>query len=119
MIASLLVSLALTLLIELSVLVLLGLRHKRDLWVAVCANVLTNPVVVLVANLLFIYYPSRAWLGVALLEVGAVATEGFIYRHCLTFKKINPWVLSLLANIISFETGIVISYFHLLASLAN
>ena len=114
MITSLIVSLVLTLLIELGVLGLLGVRTKHDLLVALCANVLTNPIVVLVANLLFEFYPSRAWLGIALLEVGAVLTEGFIYRRHLIFKKINPWTLSLLANVISFETGIVISFFRLM-----
>ena len=115
MITSLIVSLALTLLIELSVLALLGLRSKRDFLVAFWANVLTNPLVVLAAHWLFTSYPSYLWLGIALLEVGAVLTEGFIYQRYLTFKKVNPWVLSLLANVISFETGIVISYFRLIA----
>lgn len=114
MITSLIVSLALTLLIELSVLGLLGLRTKYDLRVAACANILTNPIVVSVAHLLLVFYPAWYWPGVALLEVGAVLTEGFIYRRHLIFKKINPWTLSLLANVISFETGIVISFFRLM-----
>ena len=115
MIANLLVSLALTLAIELSVLGVLGLRAKQDFLVAAYANMLTNPVVVFLASLLFIFYPSCAWGGVLVLEVTAVWTEGFIFRRYLTFTKVNPWALSLVANVISFETGIVISYFQLIA----
>lgn len=116
MMASLLVSLVLTLAIELSVLWVVGLRAKQDFLVAVYANMLTNPVVVFLANLLFLFYPSHAWEAIAVLEVAAVLTEGFIFSRYLAFHNVNPWALSLVANVISFETGIVISYFQLIAS---
>lgn len=92
---------------------MLGVRSRQGILVAVYANVLTNPVVVFLANLLFVFYPSYAWGGIALLETGAFLTEGFIFKHYLTPKNLNPWTLSFLANLISFETGIVISYFNL------
>ena len=113
MLTSLFISLISTLLIELPILFMLGVRSRRDILVAVYANVLTNPVVVFLANLLFVFYPSYAWGGISLLEMSAFLTEGFVFKSCFSQKNLNPWVLSFLANLISFETGIVISYFSL------
>lgn len=113
MLASMVTSLVLTLIIELSVLWLLGLRGRKNYQIAVYANMLTNPPVVFVTNLAFIFYPSYAWFIVGFLEITlAFFVEAVIYRKFLTYRLLSPWVLSLIANLISFETGLVLSYFR-------
>ena len=111
MIRTLLTCLGLTLVTEMAVLVLLGVRDKKD-WQVICyANIITNPIVVYVTELVGIFYPAYFWFSVAVLEVLAVLTEGFIYKKCLHFDKVNPWSLAVVANVVSFELGFVISYF--------
>lgn len=111
MIRTLLVCLGFTLIAEMAVLVLLGVRDRQDLQVIGCANMITNPIVVYVTELVGIFYPVYFWLSVAVLEVLAVLTEGFIYKKYLRFDKVSPWALSIVANVVSFELGFVISYF--------
>ncbi len=111
MLISLVTSLLLTVVIELGVLALLRVRGKQNFLVALYANMLTNPPVVFVADVLFLFYPSVAWPLIFLLEMGVVLVEGWIYRRYLSYNVLNPWVLALLANLISFQTGITLSYF--------
>ena len=90
--ASLGVSLALTLAIELTAAVV------------ALANVLTNPVVVLSALLWRRYgLPHRALL-IAALELGAVLTEGAVYRP-MRDDFPHPWRFSLLLNALSYALG--------------
>ena len=110
MLRSLMVSLVLTWLIELPILYLLGIRTRRDILTGIYANMLTNPPVVFIANLLFIFAPNLAWPPIGVMEMLVVLVEGFVFYRCLQFKKINPWTLALLANVISFETGFVITF---------
>ncbi|MBR4682111.1 MAG: hypothetical protein IKP06_02245 [Elusimicrobiaceae bacterium] len=111
MIRTLLICLGLTLVTELAVLVLLGVRDKKDLQVICCANIITNPIVVYVTEMVGIFYPAYFWFAVAVLEVAAAYTEGLIFQKFLRFDKVGPWALSIVANVVSFELGFVISYF--------
>ena len=112
MIRELIVSLAFTLAAEIPVLLLLGVRRKDDLLTACYANILTNPLVVYISQGVWLFAPRFFWLSVAVLEVLAVVTEGFIYKKYLHFDKVNPWSLAVVANVISFELGFVLSYFQ-------
>ena len=112
MIRELVVSLLLTLLAEIAVLLLLGVRRKDDLLTVCYVNILTNPPVVYISQGVWMLAPHFFWLSVAVLEVLAVLTEGFIYKKCLHFDKVNPWSLAVVANVVSFELGFVISYFQ-------
>lgn len=107
MIPSLLMSLGLTLLLEMGVALLLGLRRK-DLLVVALVNVVTNPVVVLTLNLCLLHGIVPPGYLVAALEVAAVVTEGFLYRSCLSRKICNPFVLSILLNAISYLGGLLL-----------
>ncbi|MBO7190915.1 MAG: hypothetical protein J6V32_02260 [Elusimicrobiaceae bacterium] len=111
MLCSLMISLVLTWLIELPILYLLGIRTRQDILTGIYANMLTNPPVVFAANLLFVFTPNLAWPLIGVMEFLVVLVEGFIFYRCLQYKQINPWTLALLANVISFETGIVIIFF--------
>ncbi len=111
MIKSLIVSLALTLIIELTVSIIIGIRKKEDILVVICANICTNPVVVftsncvLLLNNMFIYF-----IAVIILELIAWIVEFIIFKKCLRFNKISPLLISILNNSISFGLGLVINY---------
>lgn len=100
MIPSLILSLLLTLAIELPVAWLWGLRG-RDLQLAVLVNLLTNPPVVLLAILL------RRPPVVAILEVTAAATEALCYLRRGEQIR-HPVLLSCVANLISYSAGVLI-----------
>ena len=110
MIQDLIKSLLLTLIIELTVSIILGIRNKDDIKVIICANICTNPVIVyitsciLLLNNMVIYFTS-----VIILEICVCIVEYLIYKKCLDLKKISPFVLSLINNISSFGIGIIIS----------
>ncbi len=102
--ASLGVSLALTLGFELLFALLWGLRG-RDLVLCVLVNVLTNPPVVLCALLWRSFGPGPGWLPVPLLEAGAVLTEGYFYRR--NGERVRrPFLFSLCANAFSYVLGL-------------
>lgn len=106
---SLVLSLGLTLLLELGAALVFGLRKGRDLLLVALVNILTNPIVVLVWNLTNLYTqvaPPRYL--VAVLEIAAILTEGALYRLRLETNKWNPFVLSLILNAISFFGGLLL-----------
>lgn len=93
-------SLALTLILEGAIALIWGLR-RRDLLLFVLANVLTNPMAVLLHAL----FPGRAVT--AALEAGAVLVEGALY-HRLGSGVRRPWLFSLCANVFSFCVGLAV-----------
>lgn len=96
------ISLSLTLVIETLAALLWGIRGK-DLALVALANVLTNPAVVLIHNLVPGYFP-----GVLVPEAAAIGVEAFIYmkKDC---KIRDPVSFSAAANFISYFTGVLLS----------
>ncbi len=93
---SLLISLALTLIIELPLAHLFKIPIKR----ALSVNILTNPVVVLLFHWAsFLSLPTLPI--VVILEVCAIATEGYFYRG---YHK-RPFLVSVIMNVISYSVG--------------
>lgn len=110
MVRSLIVSLALTLIIELTVSIILGIRKKDDIKVVILANVFTNPIVVYISNcVLYFRFYYIYFLVVAILEIFALVAEFIIYKKYLSFNKISALNISLINNVISFGTGVIIS----------
>lgn len=110
MIKSLIISLTLTLIIELTILIVLGLREKNDIKVVVLANVFTNPIVVYISNcVLYFRLFNIYFIVVAILEIFALVAEFWIYKKHLKYNKISPFKLSLIANCCSFGIGLFIS----------
>ncbi len=103
MLTSFVLSLALTLLVELAVALIWGLRG-RDLGLCALVNVLTNPAVVLLHSL----FPAPPVT--LLLEGAAVAVEALYYRRYGAHIS-RPWRLSLTANALSFGIGLLIGRF--------
>ena len=106
---ALLLSLLLTELIELPVLFLLGFRG-RELIIAALANVVTNPAVV------FLHAAASQtnlpeWLVILVLEVSAVLVEALIYLKAT--DRARPLVDSLIANAVSYFSGLILTTFIL------
>ncbi|MCL2694794.1 MAG: hypothetical protein FWE69_00520 [Clostridiales bacterium] len=98
-------SLGLTLLIELGV-ALLWRVPRRDLWLVVLVNILTNPPVVLLAILSRDILRLSPLLCYPVLEGLAVWTEGAVYKRFSHIRR--PYLFSLLANAVSFFIGFLL-----------
>jgi hypothetical protein len=107
LIVSLAVSLALTLFFEVLFFIIIGKRNKKDLLLVILVNALTNPIVVLLYNLMLIYTQWNKALIMAPLEISAVLTEGYLYKkYGNNFNR--PFAFSLAANSVSFFAGMLI-----------
>lgn len=101
----LLVSLGLTVALEECFGWLAGVRDSWNLMLIVLVNILTNPAVV------FLYYVNYLYLGwnraavTLALEAAAVAAEAVCYRAA--GKMRHPWLFSVGANLFSFVLGAV------------
>lgn len=89
------ISLGLTLLLELPVAWLWGLR-RRELVTVVAANLMTNPLAVAL---------NLAGIPQIPIEIGVVLAEGWAYR--LHFEK-RPLLLAFVSNALSWGIGILI-----------
>lgn len=100
-----LICLSSTIVIELIMSLLLGMRNKKDILNVILVNIMTNPLVVSI--LMYITYNRlfNITISIIILEILVVLTEGFTYKKVLTFDKINPYVLSLILNISSYFIG--------------
>lgn len=93
------ISLSLTLLLELPFAYLWGLRSRCNLKLAVLVNVLTNPAAVLFHSL---------GLPVLPLETAVVVVEAFCYRTRGESIR-HPFLLALCANVFSYTIGLVLN----------
>ena len=99
-----------TIVIEILIALLCGVRRRKDLLNVVLVNVLTNPIVVSLPVLLGVNLGVR-WqiISLVILEVLTLIIEGLIYSKVLDYRKINPYVLSLILNLSSYLIGEVIN----------
>ena len=88
-------SLGLTLLFELPIAYLWGLR-KRALLTVLAANLMTNPLAVALHLMGIPQIP---------IEIGVVLSEGAAYS--LHFEK-RPWLLAIFSNAISWGIGLIL-----------
>lgn len=100
----------LTVIIEICASFIIGIRNKKDLLNIILVNIMTNPLVNFIVIFLNFYFGifSRN-VGLVILEILAVIVEGFVYKKYLNFKKINPYVLSLILNCSSYFIGEIIN----------
>lgn len=98
--------LLLTIIIELSLALILGVRDKKDIINVILVNVITNPIVVMSQILLYLNFGyTIEVIGIVILEILVVPIEGLIYKKVLNYKKINPFILSLILNASSLIIG--------------
>lgn len=100
-----------TIIIELLLALILGVRDKKDILNIILVNTMTNPL--LVSLITYITYNRifNRTVSIVIMEILVVIIEGFTYKKILKFKKINPYVLSLILNASSYFIGELINYF--------
>ncbi len=112
MILSLIISLGLTIVIELTISFIIGVRNKEDLKVVLWANIFTNPIVVYIANCVKLLNNSFIYnIIVIIMEITVVIVEFILYKKYLEYKRKSPLLISIINNVISFSSGIIISKF--------
>lgn len=101
-----------TIVIELLVAVILGIKNKKDLLNVILVNTLTNPIVASIPVYFNIKYGIlQRNISLGILEIVAVISEGYIYKKVFVYKKINPFIVSIILNISSYFIGEIINYF--------
>ena len=89
----------------------LKIKDKKDLLNILLVNVMTNPIVVSLPVFVNIRYGIiQRNITVIILEIFTVFIEGKIYSVYLKFKKVNPYILSLILNLCSYIIGDIIKY---------
>lgn len=101
--------LILTIIIEVLVAYLFGYR-KKDLVNIMLANIITNPIVVVVPVYFNIKYGLlERNIVLSILEILTVIVEGFIYNKYFNKRSMNTYKLSLILNIITYLAGEIIN----------
>lgn len=100
-----------TIIIELLVALILKVKDKKDILNIILVNTMTNPL--LVSLTVYITYNRlfNRTISIIILEFLVVLIEGFTYKKVLKYKKINPFILSLILNFLSYFIGEIINYF--------
>lgn len=105
-------SLILTILIEVTVALIIGIRKRKDIINVILVNMITNPIVNIIPITLNVYIGLYARnISLIVLEIFALFTEAFIYKEVLKYKKINWFLVSLILNAASFGIGEILNYF--------
>ncbi len=107
MLKSLIVSLALTLLLEELFALAWGLRGRRELTLVALVNCLTNPAAVLLYRTVVHRLAVPAPLTALALEAAVVGTEWLLFRRG-SEKLCRPFLFALLCNAFSFGMGLVL-----------
>ena len=105
--------LLLTIIIELIISLLIGIRNKKDILNIIVVNIMTNPIVVLIPLVIRMLTNNLySMIFLFLLEVITLFIEGIVYKNNLCYKKINWFLLSLLLNMCSFLFGLILNIFY-------
>lgn len=104
--------LLLTIIIELVVGLILGIRNKKDIINIILVNVITNPIVVITPIIVYLRFGYKfEIITLIILEILTVLIEGLIYKKTLKYNKINLILFSLILNICSYSIGEIINKF--------
>lgn len=102
-------SLGLTLAVELPVGALLGYYRWKDLLLIFLVNVLTNPLLGLILDGIYLGLGILpGWQIMLPLEAAVVLTEGLLYRGRLSREGLHPLLFSLILNTLSYLGGMMI-----------
>lgn len=105
----LLLSLILTILIEVLFAWCYGVRDKKDYLLICLVNVLTNPPVVLIHTWLLVALSYGGFLAKLPLELLAIGIEATLYKKYAK-QILNPVIFSIVANVFSFFIGWLINW---------
>ena len=103
-------SLILTIIIEVVIAIIIGIRNKKDILNVILVNMITNPIVNVVPIMLNIYVSLKARnISIYILEVLVFFTEGLIYKMVLNYKKLNYFLISFILNLSSYGIGLILN----------
>lgn len=98
---------SITIIIETLLAYLLKIREKEDLLNIVIINFITNValnIFIIINTTLF----NKLIINILLLEILIIVVEGIFYKKKLSYKKINPFLISLILNTVSYLFSIII-----------
>lgn len=105
-------SLICTIIIEILVAIILGIKNKKDILNIILVNIITNPLVTAIPVYFNLFYSLRLRnIVLIILEILTLLFEGFVYKKYINLKKINPFILSLILNSSSYFIGEIINRF--------
>ena len=105
---TLLISLGITIILELAFTLIFQIRGSSDLILVIVVNIITNPAVVLINYLLLKRTNLSQLLVVLTLEAAAILVEALYYRRYGEKIK-RPFLFSLGANAFSYSIGLVLN----------
>lgn len=103
-------NLLLTIIIELGIALLLGIREKKDILNLIVINCITNPILnyIMMVVMYLTFNNIIMYFLFFLLEIMVIIIEYIFYRRKLIFEKLNLLLLSTILNISSVILGFVI-----------
>lgn len=112
MLESLIISVVLTVVIEVALSLLIGLRGEKNIETVIWINCITNPIVVAITNLIYILSQSLIARNIvlAILEIVIILVEGILFKKFLKDLKTKPYLYSLYLNVLSFGIGLIINF---------
>ena len=101
------VALVSTVIIEVISALLLKVRSKWDIILIVLINCVTNPLANLIMTIVYQLQLSDTIVygSIFVIELMVVLSEGSFYKKVLDHKRIQPLILSLILNLLSFTLG--------------
>lgn len=104
------INLVLTIIIEVSFSLILGIRNRKDIYSIIFINCVTNIVLNYIMNIIkyFVYSNILIYIILTIFEIVVVFIEYKYYKKYLEYKRINPLILSIILNILSFGFGLLI-----------
>ncbi len=103
-------SFVLTLIIEYIIIKLLFMRKKIFIPVLL-VNMLTNPVVVYIYNIMSLYSFVYRDVILLLLELLVIIVESYVYKYLLEITWKSALITSFIANAVAYIVGLLISLF--------
>lgn len=98
---------SITIIIETLLAYILKIREKEDLLNIIIINFITNValnIFIIINTTLF----NKIIINILLLEIVIIVVEGIFYKKKLSYKKINPFLISLILNTVSYLFSIII-----------
>ena len=101
------VAFSITIILEISLAYILKIKDKKDLLNIIIINFITN---VSLNSFIFIYYilSKKLIIHILILEITIIIIEGTFYKKKLKYKRINPYLISLILNIVSYSFSLLI-----------
>ena len=109
-ISSLIKSFILTLIIEYIIIKLIFVKRKVFIPVLL-VNILTNPFIVYIYNIMILYSLAYRDIILVILELLAVLVEGYVYKYLLDINFKKALIVSFISNVVAYLIGILLSLY--------